>query len=309
MPRISTRRTTARPAPGARAAQSGRAAPVAAPASSVTVHGACDCGRVEGREARPHKLNCALVRALTGTLHRNVRGLGQKRKDKDLYETPVDCATAICGRLKRILVLGIAADRDNCVACDEEREISGEWCERHRVDRPLRIIEPSAGTGNFVRGMRAAWPNAIILANDLFPANAQKLHAAGATSYTTGKWEEQRNIMDADLHAGNPPFSLAEKHIEHSLSLLREGAYLAQLLPVSFHGSQGRCKRLWTPHGPDDVFGCGQLRYYFTIAERPSYGYGGKTDMVEYGVFVFQKGFVGTAGLLTPLFWRPEETA
>ena len=211
------------------------------------------------------------------TLHRNVRGLGQKRRDRDLYETPPDCALAICKRLARLV----------------------------RLDAEPKLIEPSAGSGNFVRAMRAVWRDAIILAIDLHAQNARLLHAAGATSYITGRWQNQ-NVKGfaADLTVGNLPFSEAEEHIHHGIDMMPVNGWLACLLPTTFLATQGRSERLWTPERPGSLVGCGGLRYFWPLAERPSYTNDGGTDMTEYGVYVWRKGYTLNPEMLPPLWWK-----
>ena len=247
-----SRRVLARSAPGRRPAaapSARRAAPVAPPPAPAPVK------------------------------HRNVRGMGVKRRDKDLYETPADCALAICKRLERLLRLGTEP----------------------------RLIEPSAGSGSFVKAMKAVWPEAVIMAVDLHTENGRKLYAAGATSYVIGKWQVQDVAgFASDLDVGNPPFSEAEVHIHHALLTLREGAYLAYLLPTSFLASQGRCARLWRPDNVGSLTGFGGLRYFWPLAERPSYTDDGGTDMTEYGVFVWKKGFTLNPEILPPMWWKPK---
>jgi hypothetical protein len=145
------------------------------------------------------------------------------------------------------------------------------------------------------------------MAVDLHQSNAMPLHRAGATSYVIGRWQTQDVAgFGADLILGNPPFSEAEEHVAHALSVLPTGGYLCYLLPVTFLATQGRCKRLWTPTNETGLIGCGGLRYYFTLAERPSFTEDGQTDMVEYGIYVWKKGFLGNYEGLPPLWWRTE---
>lgn len=205
-----------------------------------------------------------------------------KRRDKDLYETPSDCSMAICKRLEAVLKLG---------------------------DDP-RIIEPSAGSGSFVKAARAVWPQAIILAVDLHHENGKALHKAGATSYTTGRWQGQDvGGFGADLIVGNPPFSEAEEHFRHAFNVVAPAGYVALLLPTSFLCSQTRCKDLWRPTNAGGLIGFGGLRYFFPIAERPSFTDDGGTDMTEYGVFVWKRNFSMNPEILPPLWWKGKNAA
>jgi hypothetical protein len=282
MPRNTSRRVPARVAPG-RPQQRGR--PVAAPPQPPAP--VCNC------DSTPHKVNCALVRVLTGPLVRNVRGMGKKRRDRDLYETPIPCATALCNRVARLLPQPVEPVPDSFDHGDGPA----------MRQRPMRIIEPSAGGGHFVQAARAVWADSKILAVDLHASNAVKLQAVGVTSYIVGRWQDQNEVMDADLHIGNPPYSEAEEHVAHSLKVMRDGAYGGFLLPVTFIATQGRCERLWTKW-PETNMGVGQLRYFFALAERPSYTGDGQTDMTEYAFYLFQKGYTGNPELLPPLWWR-----
>lgn len=214
-----------------------------------------------------------------------------KRKLRDLYETPPETCAAIVARLARLLPspvesLGTHTHDDGSV---RESLTTRAW----------RIVEPSAGSGNFVRALRdnLTFRDAKIIAVDLQPENALPLHRAGATSYVTGCWQEQDlAAFDADLHVGNRPFSEAEEHIHRSLSMLREGAFCADLVPWSFHGTQGRCGGFWREF---------PARYVMALAERPGFTLDGKTDMAEYTLTVWQKGFSGHAEIL-PAIWRAE---
>lgn len=191
------------------------------------------------------------------------------RVERDAYLTPEECSLAICKTLFDTL----------------------------KLTKPPNIIEPSAGTGSFVAAARAVWPASTIVAVDLFNGHAQALHRAGATSYVIGDWLLQRreSIITPDLIVGNPPYSDAERHTQHGLNLLPNGGHLAFLLPVSFQCGQDRCARLWSQKN---------LLYTIPLAQRPGFTANGKTDMTEYALYVFRKGWRGHATVLDPLWWR-----
>src|SRR5690348_187756 len=76
----------------------------------------------------------------------------KQRVDRDAYMTPPPLARGVCKQLAEYL-------------------------------EPERIIEPSAGQGNFVRAAREVWPNARIIAVDIHKAYEKACLAAGADEF------------------------------------------------------------------------------------------------------------------------------
>src|SRR5690606_24650965 len=145
----------------------------------------------------------------------------------------------------------------------------------------LPIFEPHAGTGAFVRALRVALPGARIVANDVQPLMAE-WRQAGADECRIGDFAGMRGEYDAIV--GNPPFSLAERHVRHALALLAPGGVLAFLLRLAFVETRSRFALL-REH---------PLRALYALSERPSFT-GGGSDMACYGVFVWQRGGAGPA--------------
>ncbi len=198
--------------------------------------------------------------------------LKAERHPKDLYETPQALANAICGRLAGVL------------------------------PKPERIIEPSAGGGNFVRAVRSVWPSAQVWAIDIDANHLDALREAGANSCDAMDFlyaEPPRPPVSPTLFIGNPPFIDGQGHIEHALKIMGDGDHLAFLLRLSMLGSQERAESLWAKPG---------LRFLMPVAQRPSFGLNkhGKpgTDNSEYAVFVWKKGYEGNAELLPHLWFR-----
>jgi hypothetical protein len=207
------------------------------------------------------------------------RGGTVARKDvrvkRDLYNTPYDHALAICRRLAKIIA------------------------------PPRRIIEPSAGTGNFVAAARIVWPEAVIMAIDISDEHIQKCYQKGARTCIVGRWQDQDvRSFEPDLMLGNPPNSEVEAHVAHALDQLGPGGHLAFLQPMNVITTQGRAKRMWAVPPP-----FGNLSCLIPLAERPSFGVNKKgkpgTDQVEYGVYVWRKGYLLYPTLL-PHIWRSE---
>lgn len=203
------------------------------------------------------------------------------RKENDAYHTPQALADAICNRLKE------------------------------RIGTPDLIIEPSAGTGAFVKAARKTWHrDPFILAVE--PHEATYSYETCADSVYDETWEETIKdlragppILDQTLVVGNPPYNLpgdghggnpttAERHIHLALDLLPSGAWAAFLLRASFVAGQGRYKRLYEDH---------PLKGFWPVLGRPSFTNDGKTDQMEYAVFFWQKDYRGPVDL-EPLEWK-----
>ncbi len=196
----------------------------------------------------------------------------------DAYQTPGPLALAICAELRR------------------------------QGENPIEIIEPGAGEGAFIVAARATWPDARIIAVELYvnAARRRALFAAGADQVIGGRcWTKvAADLANAGerepggprrLILGNPSFRSAQPHIEHGLDALIDGERLAFLLRVNFLGCTDRV-RFWRRPG---------LLELKTIAPRPSF-FGGGSDGTEYAIFSWRKGYRGAALVARPLVWTPE---
>lgn len=207
--------------------------------------------------------------------------MATNRKEHDAYYTDPKLAQAICKRLKESIL-----------------PITG-------VDV---VIEPSAGEGAFVNAAycelatNAKIPS-IIAIEPYY--NGEPFHA---DLFLKERWEDVKlNISSAHKHLvlGNPPFNLpgdgkrdrpstAERHVLLALERIPNGSYVAFLLRSSFHAGKGRIERLHSKHN---------LRALWPVTPRPSFSEDGKTDMAEYSVFVWEKGYEGLTDT-TPLVWK-----
>ena len=192
------------------------------------------------------------------------------RAPLDAYDTPAELARAICTLLR----------------------------DRLLPAAPAGILEPSAGSGVFVRQAEAHWPSARVLGIDIKP------RADGIKEADFLRPLVCHALEEWDLILGNPPFRDAELHVRRALSMLTapravapRGGRLAFLLPLSFLGGVGRVA-LYREH---------PLRGLIPIAGRPSFT-GAGTGSQEYALYVWERDWRGTgfgAGdLLPPLEWR-----
>lgn len=151
---------------------------------------------------------------------------------------------------------------------------------------PADVFEPGCGGGAFLRAAHAEWPRATLLGVDLVPACEGPGHVLTGDLFA---WS-----MKPDLVLGNPDFDIAEKVMRHGMKLLTPGGHLAFLLRAAFLGSTGRVA----------LYREFPLRYVQPIAQRPCFTGDGKTDPMEYALFVWQQGWRGRGELLEPLVWR-----
>ncbi len=194
-----------------------------------------------------------------------------KRTDNDFYPTPQGLADAICNRLATL------------------------------YEAPLYIVEPSAGSGNFVRAAHRAWPTVPIFSIDLRAECEADCLSAGAAYFTSGDWPSLLvtwGLSDPGLILGNPPFSCAEQHILSVLTGTPKGTVVAFLLKMNFFGGKDRTKTLWSHR---------QLKYLIPIVGRPSFK---KTELAsndtnEYGIFIWETAFEGAPTILFPhIEWK-----
>jgi hypothetical protein len=183
----------------------------------------------------------------------NTMGGATARRDADAYYTPDPLALAICLRL---------ADK---------------------IGDARRIVEPSAGSGAFVRAARVQWPHAYLVAVEP-NAPASPLLECGANAVAARQWEDAASIVedDTDLILGNPPFLLWQAHAELALQRLVTGGHLCFLLRAS--ALAGVKRVAWLRESG--------LRWVWHIAPRPSFT-GGGTDGAEYAVLAWEKGYAG----------------
>lgn len=210
------------------------------------------------------------------------------------------------------------------------------WRPSLGLPSPDVFIEPSCGEGSFIKAARETWPNSFIAGADIVPSYNGKVIEAGANTFFAGDLEQTiaaifasvRTHVGTAVVGGNPPFSLAQRHIELLMQHLLQGEWLFFLLRLSFMGSAERANTFWPTTGK-------QQRFLIPIAGRPSYvtfkmveeteevitnGYPqtithqrrkktSTTDNSEYGVYIFEKGYQGPCIRTDPLVWKPQRSA
>ncbi len=161
------------------------------------------------------------------------------------------------------------------------------------------LVEPSAGNGAFVRPMRSTWPSAIIVSVELRPEE-QSLRDSGSSYIFTQDWVNWVASARFDspvLCIGNPPFSLAQQHLEAAFANLPTKSSICLLLRLSFFGGKDRNIGFWLKNG--GLY----LKYLSPIAPRPSF-IRGTSDNSEYGLFIWEIGYQRDATILDPILWE-----
>ena len=162
---------------------------------------------------------------------------------------------------------------------------------------PHRILEPSVGMGAFAAACRELLADTHIVGVDIDAAMQSHagrhldkfIHADFVQTHT-------KNLFD--LAIGNPPFTDAEEHYHHAMSLVKDGGCVCFLLKYSFKGGVGRNERIWRK----------EVRNYCydaAIVPRPSFAFGATDKAQEYAAFMWFKGIkdkLSNTG--APIVWR-----
>ena len=189
----------------------------------------------------------------------------EERREADFYPTPDALALACCQAVRKL------------------------------VPRPHIILEPSAGSGAFVRAAMQTW-GVNVISVEIRPeavAELEKLKAGNVYQMDFQEFLKMIPLERGTLVIGNPPYSLAQAHIMTCLDYLLPGDSIAFLLKLGFLGTKDRADALWK---------IGQCKYLLPILGRPSFvkGTHATSDVNEYGLFVWEAGYNGPMTVLFP---------
>lgn len=196
------------------------------------------------------------------------------RREHDAYMTPSPLAEAIVARL--------AATK--------------------MMPTPHRIVEPACGDGDFVKAIRAAWPQAAVYAVDIRPDVRPRIEALGAKFIAKDFLDVPREALgECDLIVSNPPFFLFREFVGHALDGMRDGAWLALLIRLGHLVGSAEAQAWWTTPRVDGGAPIEHLARVLPIHPRPSFT-GRGTDSQEYGLAIWIKG--ARIGDFSPIKWN-----
>lgn len=146
----------------------------------------------------------------------------------------------------------------------------------------MRILEPSAGVGAFVRPLSH---HGAVTANEVDKRFAGELRRSGASKIRIGKTETLKG-QPYDLILGNPPYSLAAEHVAHLMGLLKPDGRLFFLLRVNFLGARIR-EVFWNEHPPHALHVIRPRPYFLDSEGFRLKGKNGQrsSDATEYALF------------------------
>lgn len=148
----------------------------------------------------------------------------------------------------------------------------------------MRVLEPSAGEGAFVRAIHDAH-GLVPYAVDRRPEACTELLGCIPGVEVPVRNMRFEDVLDPDHYdavVGNPPYIHAIEHVQHGLYVARPDGLVAYLLRINFLATQGRYpffRRLppWR---------------IYVLAERPDFT-GGGGDATEYAFIAWRKGWTG----------------
>lgn len=144
------------------------------------------------------------------------------------------------------------------------------------------ILEPAAGDGNLINYISEVKSDVLMLATELDMdshkeslINALNKFDAFVYELNNTDYLKYKPTLTPNLVITNPPFSIAQEFIEHTLEVIKPDRTI-MLLRLNFLGSQKR-KDFWRKHPPSKIY---------VLSKRPSFT-GKGTDSTEYAWFVW----------------------
>ncbi len=146
------------------------------------------------------------------------------------------------------------------------------------------MLDPGAGSGVWGQAAKKRWPFLDVTGVE----TRQLARPSCYDGWVQGDYRLYRPAFQYDLVLGNPPFSIAEQIIRHSMELLVPGGYLCLLLRLGFLASEKRYVSMYREGY--------KLRPALVqiLSLRPSFIEGSSdNDMTEYAMLTWRKGYTG----------------
>ena len=161
----------------------------------------------------------------------------------------------------------------------KEARLLVEFAARFGTVRGPRTLEPSAGPGRVARAVVGLAPSALVINEPFNQVGAWYLDAKSPRIHVTSERFEDLSAGSFDLIIGNPPFKLAQSHVERAISMLSPRGIAVFLLRSGFAHGQRRFDSFTGRHAPFAEY---------RLIKRPSFTDGG-TDSTEYSIFGWRK--------------------
>jgi hypothetical protein len=142
------------------------------------------------------------------------------------------------------------------------------------------ILEPSAGSGNFVRTLRKLGYTNHITGVEVRGNEVSELEKY-CDEVICGDFLTYNFTQTYDIIFGNPPYNQAMDFVTKSLGLLDRHGALILLLRTAFLESKKR-HEFWQAN---------PVTRLWVLSERPSFTGDGNTDNSSYSWFIWEKGF------------------
>lgn len=146
------------------------------------------------------------------------------------------------------------------------------------------VVDAGAGDGRWGQAAKDKWKGLDLLGVEL---REEAIRAPRFGGWITVDFTKLRLAEKADAVIGNPPFNQARGFIHSALLNVKCDGWVVYLLPLSLLATQ----RMWK-----NVYALPLCRpkHVRILSRRISFeGYGGDTNMSEYAIYVWQRGYVG----------------
>lgn len=146
------------------------------------------------------------------------------------------------------------------------------------------VVDAGAADGRWGQAAAERWSGVDLLGVEL---RSDAVRPTGFDGWLKVDFTRLRLNGKADAVVGNPPFNQARGFIHAGLLNVREGGWVVYLLPLSLLATQ----RMWK-----NVYALPLCRpkHVRVLSRRISFeGFEGDTNMSEYAIYVWQRGFQG----------------
>lgn len=156
--------------------------------------------------------------------------------------------------------------------------------------KPKYILDPGYGSGVFGYAGRDFVDGDTSVRIDGIDIKKYPLMMHPFNPYTNEWITDYTHFIpdtEPDVIIGNPPYSLAEEFVRHSIRITNEFGVIIFLLKLAFLEGKGRCRGLFAEYKPSRVY---------VLAGRPSFDGTGRTNDYAFAVYVWDKQIISIGG-------------